>query len=213
MLVRTRMATNPFTVSPEHTVPRAREVMETHNVRHLPVVDNGVVVGVISRGDLDKAGPSAATTFSAGEITYLLSKLKVAKVMTRNPITVTPDTLLEQAALLMRDNKIEMLPVLEAGKLVGVITESNILDAFIDILGFRDPGSRLTVEAIDKPGVLSHLTGITAKYGANITHLAVYRTQLDRSIVVLGLNTLNTEEIEKDLAEADYRIVAKLQNQ
>lgn len=212
MFVKLRMTAHPFTVTPETTLPQAMDLMNEKGVRHLPVVSEGRVVGVLAPGDIAAAGPSKATTFAAGEINYLLSKLKVAKVMTRDPVTISPDALLEEAAVLMRDQKVEMLPVVDGDRLVGVITESAILDAFIEILGFRDPGTRLTVDATDAPGVLSRLGSITAKHHANIQHLAVYRGEGDRSIVVVGLNTLNTEEIEADLAGEGFVVLYKLQN-
>lgn len=212
MFVKLRMTAHPFTVTPETTLPEAVALMEAKGVRHLPVVNEGRVVGVLAPGDIAAAGPSRATTFSAGEINYLLAKLKVAKVMTRDPVTISPDALLEEAAVLMRDHKVEMLPVVDGTRLVGVITESAILDAFIEILGFRDPGTRLTVDATDAPGVLSRLGSITAKHHANIQHLAVYRGEGDRSIVVVGLNTLNTDEIEADLAAEGFVVLYRLQN-
>ncbi|MBK8463880.1 MAG: CBS domain-containing protein [Nigerium sp.] len=212
MFVKLRMTAHPFTVTPETTLPQAIELMEAKRVRHLPVVSEGRVVGVLAPSDIAAAGPSRATTFAAGEINYLLAKLKVAKVMTRDPITISPDALLEEAAVLMRDHKVEMLPVVDGSELVGVITESAILDAFIEILGFRDKGTRLTVDAADAPGVLSRLGSITAKHQANIQHLAVYRGEGDRSVVVVGLNTLNTDEIEADLAAGGLVLLHKLQN-
>ncbi|WP_231979639.1 CBS domain-containing protein [Tessaracoccus coleopterorum] len=105
-----------------------------------------------------------------------------------------------------------MLPVVEDDRLIGVITESDILDSFIDVLGFRDQGTRLTIEALDEPGVLSLLTGITAKHQANIQHLAVHRGNLDTSVVVVGLNTPNTDAIEADLTAAGMRILARRTN-
>ncbi len=212
MFVKLRMTAHPFTVTPETTLPQAMELMAEKGVRHLPVLSEGRVVGVLGPNDIAAAGPSKATTFSAGEINYLLGKLKVTKVMTRDPVTIGPDALLEEAAVLMRDNKVEMLPVVDGDRLVGVITESAILDAFIEILGFRDPGTRLTVDATDAPGVLSQLTSVTATHDANIQHLAVYRGEGDRSIVVVGLNTLNTEDIEADLADKGFIVLYKLQN-
>lgn len=211
MFVKNRMTANPFTVTPENTIPEAAALMEKHSVRHLPVVSEGHVVGVLSRGDIAAAGPSQATSLSAGEITYLLNKLKVGKVMTREPITISPDALLEEAATAMRDNKIEMLPVVDGDELVGVITESAILDAFIELLGFRDAGTRLTVDASDAPGVLARLAEATARHHANIQHVAVYRGA-DHSTVVVGVNTTNTDALEADLAADGFAVLARLVN-
>lgn len=213
MFVKLRMTTNPFTVGPENTIPEAMALMAEHNIRHLPVVEHGRVVGVLSKGDIDAAGPSRATSFSAGEVTYLMNKLKVGKVMSRDPKSIRPDALLEEAALAMRDNRIEMLPVVEDGQLVGVITESAILDSFIDILGFRDRGTRLWIEATDEPGVLANLAGIMARHGANIIHLAVFRGEgLERATVVVGVNTLKTDDLEADLGANGFRVVHLLRN-
>lgn len=212
MFVKLRMTAHPFTVTPDTTLPEAMKIMADKGIRHLPVVQDGRIVGVLSHSDIAAAGPSRATTFSAGEVNYLLEKLKVSKVMTPDPITISPDALLEEAAVLMRDNKIEMLPVVAHDRLVGIITESAILDAFIEILGFRDHGTRLTIDATDAPGTLSRLTGVTAKHDANIQHLAVYRGEGDRSIVIVGVNSLNTEEIEQDLATEGFVVLYKLQN-
>jgi acetoin utilization protein AcuB len=205
------MTANPFTVAPENSVPEAVELMKKHGVRHLPVVSDGRVVGIVSHNDIARVSPSPATSLSASELTYLLSKLKVAKAMTPDPITITPGALLEEAAVAMRDNKVEMLPVVDEGELVGVITESAILDAFIELLGFRDPGTRLTIDATDTPGALARLASITAKHHANIQHLAVFRGQ-DRSTVVVGVNTPNTDALESDLDTDGFTVLMKLTN-
>ena len=213
MFVKQRMTANPFTVTSANSVPEAQEVMASHGVRHLPVVDDGgLVVGVISKNDIRAALPSQATTLSAQEATYLVSKLRVGMVMSKPAVVISPEALLEEAAVLMRDNKIEILPVVEDGALVGVITESDLLDSFIDIMGFRDPGTRLTIEAKDQPGVLATLTGITANHHANIQHLAVHRGLLDTSVVIVGVNTPNTEAIEADLEAAGMRVLGRLVN-
>lgn len=213
MLVRQRMTSNPFTVAPENSIPDAQDTMARHKVRHLPVLSDGKVVGVISKNDIAAALPSKATTLSAGEATYLVSKLRVEKVMSHPAVTIAPNALLEEAAVLMRNRKIEMLPVVDGNRLVGVITESDILDSFIDILGFRDHGTRLTIQAPDELGVLSRLAGIMAKHNANIQHLAVHRSGLDHSVVVVGINTLNTEAIEAELEAEGMHIVGTLTNQ
>lgn len=213
MLVKQRMTSNPFTVGPKDSIPAAESRMESHNVRHLPVVEGSRVVGVISQNDIAAALPSKATTLSAQEATYLVSRLTVAQVMSKPALTISPDALLEEAAVVMRNRKIEMLPVVEDDKLVGVITESDILDSFIDLLGFTEHGTRLTIEARDELGVLSRMTGIMAAHDANIQHLAVHRGNLDYSVVVIGVNTLNTDAIEDDLTGAGMRIIGKLVNQ
>ena len=211
MFVKTRMTANPFTVAPESTVPEAAALMKKHSVRHLPVVAHGKVVGVLANSDIAKASPSPATSLSSTEITYLLSKLKVSTIMTCDPITISPDALLEEAAIAMRDNKIEMLPVVDGEDLVGVITESAILDAFIELLGFREQGTRLTIDTNDAPGVLAKLGQVAAQHHANIQHVAVYRGQ-GRSTLVVGINTANTEALETDLAAGGFQVIARLVN-
>jgi acetoin utilization protein AcuB len=131
--------------------------------------------------------------------------------MSRDPITISPNALLEEAAIAMRDNKIEMLPVVDEGHLVGVVTESAILDAFIELLGFREKGTRLTLDAVDLPGVLAQLGQITGAHRANIQHIAVFRGQ-ENATIVLGVNTLNTEGLERDLADGGFVVKSKLVN-
>ena len=212
MFVKTRMTASPWTVRADATIPEAIALMKDKHVRHLPVVDAGQVVGVVSEGDIDSALPSKATSLSVNELTYLVNKLSVAKVMSRDPITISPDALLEQAAVVMRQAKIEMLPVVDGGRLVGVITESDLLDAFIEIMGFKDQGTRLVVEAPDVPGALAQLGSVTGKHGANIQHLAVYRGTGETSDLMLGVNTADTGELEADLAAAGFVVRGRLNN-
>ncbi|NLM73103.1 MAG: CBS domain-containing protein [Clostridiaceae bacterium] len=212
MFVKNKMTANPFTISPDQTIPEAHEIMTKHKVKRLPVMKNGKLVGIVSKEDILQASPSKATTFSIGEITYLLSKTKISQIMSKDIITISSDALLEEAATVMRDNEISFLPVVDDDKLVGIITETNIFDAFIELLGFREPGTRLTVEAEDAPGIMSNITSIIGNYGANITHVAVYRGGHGKSAIVIGINTLNTEEIEKSIEEKGFKILYKLQN-
>ncbi len=212
MFVKNRMTVDPWTVRADATIPEAITTMKDRHVRHLPVMDAGRVVGVISEGDIDANLPSKATSLSVNEVTYLINKLTVAKVMSRNPLTIASDALLEQAAVVMRENKIEMLPVVDDGRLVGVITESDLLDAYIEIMGFRDHGTRLVISAPDVPGALAQLGAVTGKHGANIQHLAVYRGTDETSDVVLGVNTADTAELEADLAAAGFVVRGRLEN-
>lgn len=135
MYVKSRMTTNPFIISPEHTIPDAQEIMMKHGIRRLPVVKNGKLVGVVTKEDIERYSPSKATSLSMSEITYLLSKTKIKQIMTKDPVVIPPNALLEEAAILMRDQRVGFLPVVDGDKLVGIITESDIFDAFIELLG------------------------------------------------------------------------------
>ena len=212
MFVKNKMTANPFTISPDQTIPDAHEIMAQNGVKRLPVMKNGKLVGIVSKEDITQASPSKATTLSVGEITYLLAKTKISQIMSKNPVTVTSSALLEEAALLMRDNNVSFLPVVDDDKLVGIITESDIFDSFIELMGFREMGTRLTIEAEDAPGIMSNLTSIIGNYGANITHVAVYRGSNSKSAVVIGINSLNTTEMEKSIENQGFKIIYKLQN-
>ncbi|WP_231294287.1 CBS and ACT domain-containing protein [Mobiluncus curtisii] len=200
------MTANPFTIDSGATVPDAIELMQAHGITKLPVLHDGKLCGVVSQLDLNRALPSDATSLSFGEVAYLLSKLKIYKIMQKNPPTIAPDAMLEEAAILMRDTKVEILPVLDEGKVVGVITESDVLDAFIDINGAREPGTRLVIEADDQPGVMSRLARVTGELETNITHIAVYRTGMESSFVLLGVNTVNTADLEDAFTKAGFRV-------
>jgi CBS domain-containing protein len=126
-LVRDWMSKNVITVTPETTLPEAHRLMTEHKIRRLPVVKDGKVVGIVTRGDIRGAEPSEATSLSIWELNYLLSRLRVEEIMTPNPITIPPDATIGEAAQLMLKHKISGLPVVDAqGALVGIITESDI---------------------------------------------------------------------------------------
>lgn len=212
MFVKNKMTANPFTISPDQTIPDAHEIMAAHGIRRLPVMKNGKLVGIVSREDISKYSPSKATSLSMGEITYLLAKTKISMIMTKDPTTISSSALLEEAAILMRDNSISFLPVVDGDKLVGIITESDIFDSFIELLGFRENGTRLTIEADDAPGIMSNLTRIIGEFGANINHVVVYRGSNGKSAIVVGVNSLNTADMEKSIEKQGFKILYKLQN-
>jgi CBS domain-containing protein len=125
-LVRDWMTPDPICVTPETTVPEAHRIMTERRIRRLPIVKEGQLVGIVTRGDIRGAQPSEATSLSIFELNYLVSKLTLDQVMTRNPITIRPDETVFDAARLMLQNKIAGLPVVEDGKVVGILTESDI---------------------------------------------------------------------------------------
>lgn len=124
--IRDWMTADPITASPTMTLPEALQVMARHNIRRLPVVDKGKLVGIVTRGDLRGAQPSRATSLSIFELHYLVGRITLDQIMTRDPLTVEDNTTVQDAARLMLQRKISGLPVVHQGKLVGIITESDI---------------------------------------------------------------------------------------
>jgi CBS domain-containing protein len=134
MTVRDWMTPNPITVDPQTPINEAYSIMKKNRIRRLPVVDREKLVGIVTIGDIREASPSDATSLSIWEQNYLLSKLTVGNIMTKNPITVTPDTTIRDAAALMLEHKIGGLPVVEGGKVVGIITESDIFRLLVKVM-------------------------------------------------------------------------------
>lgn len=178
MFVRHRMSSPAVTISPDMPVMDALQFMKEKDVRRLPVVDGrGHLLGIVSEKDLLRASPSDATTLSIYEVTYLLNRLTVAKVMTKDVITVTPDTPLEQAARIMAEKHLGGLPVLEGGKVIGIITETDILLGFSEVLGAFEPGVRITLDVPDEPGILATVANKIQSLGGNITSLTLLHSQ------------------------------------
>lgn len=206
MYVLNSMTSNPYTVSPDATVAETMELMREKKIRRLPVLENGRLVGIITERKLLEVSPSPATSLSVFEINYLLAKTRVATLMTKDVITVMPGTLLEEAARIMRDKDIGALPVLDNGALVGIITETDIFDAFLEILGFRSHGTRLSVEIDqDRPGILADIAAIIADLGMNVVSVAVFRNE-----IIFKINTLNTVELVGLISGKGYRILSVL---
>lgn len=140
MLVRDWMTINPVAVDRTTSVAEAAKLMREGRFRRLPVLDKGVLVGIVSDRDLKGAAPSQATTLSVYEIAPLLERLTVERIMTSPVITVSPDDPIEVAALLMEEHKLTGLPVLDGDALVGVLSVGDLLVAFVDLLELRQGG-------------------------------------------------------------------------
>jgi len=169
------MTRRPVTISPETPISEALDLMRREKVRRLPVLDReGRLVGIVLEKDLLYASPSPATSLSIYEMQYLLSKLTVAEVMSRRVITVDEITPLEEAARIMADHWIGGLPVMRGDQLVGIITETDLFKVFLEMLGAREKGVRLTLEVPDQKGVLASITGAIAALGGDIVSLSTF---------------------------------------
>jgi acetoin utilization protein AcuB len=158
MLVGERMSSPIISIQPDLPITEALIQMKQEHIRRFPVVKDGKLVGIVSDKDLLNASPSPVTTLSIWEMNYLLSKVTISQVMTKNVLTVTEDTPIEQAARIMADNKIGGLPVLRDGNVVGIITETDLFKIFLELMGAREMGIRVTAIIEDHPGKLAELT-------------------------------------------------------
>ena len=152
MLVQHWMTRDVVTVEADTPFLEARLTLKDKQIRHLPVVDHGKLIGVVTDRDLKEASPSGATTLDVYEMNYLLLKMKVRDLVKRDPITIKPTNSVEKAALLMHDNRIGCLPVVDdTGTLAGVITETDLLAVMVEILGYKEKGTRIAFQVPDTP--------------------------------------------------------------
>lgn len=195
MLVKNRMTKNPITVKPDLPIAEALEWMRREKVRHFPVVNKkGKLVGVIARDDLLYASPSPVTSLSMWEITYLMSQVTVEEAMTKEVLTASEDMPIEEAARTMFNEKIGCLPVMRDGTVVGIITESDLFAAFLELFGGHEKGVRLTVLAPYYKGSLADISTKITEAGGLILALNVFEGEDPTN---WGC-TLRVTDIEKD---------------
>ncbi len=175
MLVGDRMSHPVITVHPELSIQEALFRMRREKVRRFPVVDKrGHLVGIISEMDLLEASPSDVSSLSVHELNYLLHKITVDEIMTKDVITVDEDTTIEEAARIMVDKKIGGLPVLSKEEVVGIITETDLFKVFFELLGSHEQGIRISVLVPNQPGELARLTKAVFDAGGNILSLGTF---------------------------------------
>ncbi|SDF43458.1 CBS domain-containing protein [Sporolituus thermophilus] len=207
MFVAKRMTPNPVTISPTATVADAFEIMRSHKFRRLPVVDKGRLVGIVTDRDLREVSPSPATTLSIFELNYLLAKMQVKEVMRTNVITIRDDATIEEAALLMYNNKIGGLVVVNAaGAVVGIITETDIFKTFVDVMGLPEGKVRLTINVTDTVGVIHDITEVFKELGINISSLACYKNGDDKAELVIRADVRDVTELTARLAKIGFTV-------
>ncbi|MBU0702787.1 MAG: CBS domain-containing protein [Chloroflexi bacterium] len=195
MLVADRMSKPTITVRTDTGVDGALRLMHSENIRRLPVVDkHGRMVGIVSEMDLLKVSPSPATTLSMWEIPYLLSRIKMTDVMTTDVISVSEDTLLEEAARIMVDNKIGGMPVVRDDKVVGIITETDLFRTFLEMLGARQDGVRISMFVPGEKGVLAKITSKIAEMDGNILALGTIMGEDPTNYLL----TIRVEDVDEE---------------
>lgn len=195
MTVSSVMTHNPVTIREDENVVDAQALMKEQKIHRLPVLNHqNKLVGIVSEKDLLYASPSPASTLSVYELSGLLAKLQVAKVMTKKVLTVAQDTLVEEAASMLVDNNIGGLPVMKDDLLVGIVTESDLFRLLIDLFGTRRRGVRATLRVPERPGEIADMAKSLTDAGADIVSLGTFPGN-DLSNAVL---TLKVSEITKD---------------
>jgi len=161
MLIKDWMAKNVLTVDENTSLMRATRIMKENNIRKLPVVSHGKLLGIISDRDVKEASPSKTTSLDIHELYYLLSEMKVKDVMTHNPITMRGTDSLEKAALIMLENKISGIPVLDdSERLIGLLSETDVMLGFIHATGIKDGAIQYVFNLPDAPGSVTELVKV-----------------------------------------------------
>ena len=202
MIVKEVMRTNVICASSDTKATEVKNMMTENNVSKLPVVDNGKLVGIVTKNDLLKAEPSSATTLDMFEISYLLSKLTVKKIMNTKVISVGPNEVVEEAARIMVDNKISCLPVVDGDALIGIITKSDLFHVFTEMFGAREKGVRVVALVNDAPGVLAKVAKEISDLNANIISAVTTKQGIDNKIMLTikatGLDEAKMKSIFED---------------
>jgi acetoin utilization protein AcuB len=209
MKVRDIMTWNVITVSSDTAIMDARKIMETHKVRRLPVVDRGKLVGIVTFDRIVGVGPSSASTLSVWEINYILSKMTIKEVMQKDVVTIDPEASVEQGLAIGFNNKVGIIPVVENGKVVGVVTTTDFMIRILyPILGIGRPGTRLNIAEANKPKNIKEIMEITEKGGFKVISAAILPpNDAAPNGFMLHLDTDDTSKLVKDIEAKGYKVI------
>jgi len=205
MFVGERMSHPIISITPDMPVHDALDMFKRERIRRAPVVKEGKLVGIVSDKDLLNASPSPATSLSIWEMNYLLSKVTVSEVMTKKVMIVAEDTPIEDAARIMADNKIGGLPVMRDGHVVGIITETDLFKIFLEFMGAREKGVRITALLDDKPGQLAKITKAISSAGGNFIAFGQFTGEDPSNRLV----TFKVKGVDKKAAKEAIKDIAK----
>ena len=214
MYVKDYMTKSPHTITRDTVISKALEIMDKNHFHRLPVVDeNGKIVGLVTGGLVEQTSGANNTSLSIFELNYLLSRTKVADIMIRDVKTTTQDVFLEEAAQLMIDNEIGVLPVVdESQRVVGIITDKDLFQAFNDLLGYKKKGTRFVVNCPDVPGYFVGIAELFAQNDANLDSLAVYHSEERGSeAIIKASGEVEVEHMMQVLLDAGYNVTDVVQ--
>lgn len=213
MYIDSIMTTNVISISEDTRISEISELMEAHTLQHLPVINNAKeLVGLVSRSDIQEALPSKITTLTVGESNYLLSKITALQIMSKKLVFCKPDTLIEEAAQMLRDQGISSLPVLKNSKLVGIVTIEDILDFFLDVTGCRQKdATRIAVRLEDSKGNLSRFLSMINEKGGYIISVAspTGQDQAGKRICIVRFYAEHPHQVDEHLRQSGIEFVSE----
>ena len=212
MYVGRKMTTDLVTVTPDTPLVKVRDLLREHNIKQMPVVDqNGELVGILTDRDIKQAWASPATTLSIYELTYVLQKMTVESVMVKDVITITADSTVERAARILHDRKIGSLPVVEDGKLVGIITSTDLMEILLDALGIQEESGRLVVLVKDRIGVLADVCGLLKRENISILSMVTLPLHAYPGIfeLVIRVNVADRDRAVSCLSATNYGVITE----
>jgi len=209
MKVKHWMTKDPISVSPETLAVEAQKIMKENRIRRLPVVDKGKLVGMVTFRNLIEAAPSSANSLSIHELNYLIMKIKVKDLMKKNVITVSPEDTVIDAIVRGVEKGIGGFPVVDAkGQLVGIVTETQIARAMLQLFGTEDRNEIITLENVDlQPGTFGNIATLLEKLGINIMSMfSLPRRSTDLLRFYIRIKSGQREEALQELKKAGYAV-------
>lgn len=202
MLVRNWMTSKVITVTPDTSLLKIGKIMKDNNIRRVPVLDaEGRVIGIVSDRDVRDASPSKATTLDMYEMHYLLAEIRASNIMNSNPITVKSTDTVEKAAMLMLDNRIGGLPVVDDGKLVGIISDQDVFKALVNITGVREGGFQLGLAIPNQQGAMRPVFDLLRQRGARILSVLSSNNNEGERNIFIRLRDMGSREAERELVD------------
>ena len=172
MLVKNWMSKPAITIDADASMHDAIKLLKDHNIKMLPVMEKGYLVGIVTDRDIKRASASDATSLEIHELLYLISKIKIREIMTKNPITVPQDYTVEETAEILLKHKISGVPVVDQfSDVIGTITQNDIFRILISLTGAEKRGIQFGVEVEDRPGSIKEVTDIIREYGGRMASI------------------------------------------
>ena len=202
MFVGERMSHPVISVTPDVPIHDVLVMFKKEHIRRAPVMKDGKLVGIVSQHDLLNASPSPVTSLSVWEMNYLISKVTVKQVMSKKVKTIDINTPIEEAARIMADSKIGGMPVMRSGQVVGMITETDLFKTFLELMGARTKGIRVTAEIDDAPGTLAKVTKAIADAGGDFISFGQFSgSDTNSKVLTFKVSGLKKDVVEKALTK------------